>query len=51
MSMLIPVATLSKSSFCGQSIAGIAGFEFCRGHEYLVVVGVVCCQVEVSAAS
>ena len=27
------------------------GFESHRGHEYLSVVSVVCCQVEVSATS
>jgi len=27
------------------------GFESHRGHEYLSVVSVVCCQVEVSASS
>jgi hypothetical protein len=37
---------------CGRSLAGIAGSNPAgRGHGYLSVVSVVCCQVEVSATS
>ena len=39
----------SKAWVCGRSFAGIAGSKTRRGHLYLSLVNVVCCQVEVSA--
>ena len=47
----VPVAARSKAWVWGRWLAGIAGFESRRGHGYLSVVSVVCCQVEVSATS
>ena len=43
----IPVAARSKASFCGQSLAGIAGSNPAGKHEFLPLVTVVCCQVVV----
>ena len=40
--MRIPVSAPSLTRVCSSSLAGIAGFEFCRGMD-------VCCQVEVTA--
>jgi hypothetical protein len=42
------VAVRSKARVCGRSLAGIAGSNFRREHEYLCLVSVVGCQVEVS---
>ena len=42
---------LSRRAAAGRSPAEIVGFESHRGHGYLSVVSVVCCQVEVSATS
>ena len=47
----VPVVARSKAEVCGRSLAGICGFESHREDGYLSVVGVVCCQVEVSATS
>jgi hypothetical protein len=47
----IPVAARSKTWVCGLSLTGIVGSNPARGHEYLSLVSVVCCQVEVSATS
>ena len=44
----IPVATRSKAWVCGRSLAGIL-VSNPTGTWTLVSVGVVCCQVEVSA--
>ena len=38
-----------KAWVWGRSLAGVAGSNFFRGHGWLSVVSVVCCQVEVSA--
>ena len=48
MLLPIPVAARSETWVCGRSLAGVVGFESHRGHEYLSLVFVVCCQVEVS---
>jgi len=42
----VAVATRSKAWVCGRSLAGIAFFEYRRGHGCLSLVCVVCCQVE-----
>jgi len=47
--MTIPVAALSKAWICGCSLAGIACSNPARRHGCLSLVGVDCCQVEVSA--
>ena len=47
----VPVAARSKVWVCGRSLAGIAGSNPARGPKCLPLVGVVCCQVEVSATS
>ena len=47
--MPVPVAAESKTWVYGRSPAEDLGFESHRGHGYLSVVSVVCCQVEVSA--
>jgi hypothetical protein len=44
------VAARSKTWVCGGSLAGIVGLNPAGGHECLSLVGVVCCQVEVSAS-
>ena len=41
---------LSKARVCGRSLAGIAGSNTSGLHGCLCLVGVVCCQVEVSAS-
>ena len=53
-----PILDISRSHTTTQQASGLRplacwdlGFESHRGHEYLSVVGVVCCQVEVSATS
>ena len=46
----IPVAARSKVWVCGRLACWDCGFESHRGHGYLSVVSVVCCQVEVSAS-
>jgi hypothetical protein len=46
----IPVAARSKAWVCGRSIAADCGFESRRGNGCLSFVGVVCCQIEVSAS-
>ena len=44
------MAERSKARVYGLSLAGVAGSNPIRGHEWLSVVSVVCvCQVEVSA--
>ena len=45
----IPVLALSKAWVCDGWLAGIAGSNPAEGHRHLSVVGVVCCQVGVSA--
>ena len=40
------VAAQTKGWICSRSCWD-SGFEFCRGHRYLSLVSVVCCQVEV----
>ena len=45
----IPVAARSKAWIYGRWLTGIVGFESHLGHGCLSLVGVVCCQVEVSA--
>ena len=45
-----PVAARSKAWVCGRSLAYDCGFEFRRRQEYFSLVGVVCCQVEISAS-
>jgi hypothetical protein len=45
----IPVAVRSKAWACGSSLTGIVGSNPARGHGYLSLVSVVCCQIEVSA--
>jgi len=50
MLLSITVAARFTAWVCGHSLAGIAGFEFRRGHVCLSVVSVVCCQVEVFAS-
>ena len=47
--VLVPVAARSNSGVCGRSLAGIVGSNSAGGHGCLSVVGVVYCQVEVSA--
>jgi len=42
---------LSRPAAIGRSPAEIVGSNPTRGHGYLSVVSVVCCQVEVSATS
>ena len=42
---------LNRGAACGRSLAEILGSDSHRGHVYLSVVSVVCCQVEVSATS
>ena len=49
--MPVPVAVRSKAQVCNRSPADDRGFESHRGHGYLSVVSVVCCQVEVSVMS
>ena len=43
-----PILDVSRA---GRTPAEIVGSESHRGHGYLSVVSVVCCQVEVSATS
>jgi hypothetical protein len=43
------VAARSKAWLCSRSLAGTGGFEYRRGHGYLSLLSVVCCQVEVPA--
>ena len=45
------MAARSKAKLCGRSPAEIMGSNPTEGHGCLSVVSVVCCQVEVSAAS
>lgn len=45
------MAVLSKGRVCGRSLAVTGGFESCRRHGYLSVMGVVCCRVEASASA
>jgi hypothetical protein len=45
----VPVAARSKAWVCGRSLAGIAVSNAAGGHRCPSCVGVVCCQVEVSA--
>jgi len=47
--MQIPVAARSKAWNCGRWLAGIAGSNPARGMDILSLVGIVCCQIEVSA--
>ena len=47
----VPVAARSKAWVFGCSPAEIVGSNPTRGHGSLSVVGVVCCQVEVSATN
>ena len=47
----VPVAARSKALVCGRSPAEIVRSNPTGGHGCLSVVGVVCCQVEVSATS
>jgi hypothetical protein len=47
--MPIPVAARSKAWVCGPSLAGIVGSNLAERLGYLPIVGVVCCEVEVSA--
>jgi hypothetical protein len=47
---MIPVDEESNAWVCSRLLAGIAGFESRRGHRYLSLVSVVCCQVGVSAS-
>jgi len=49
--MPVPVAARSKAYVCGRSPPGIVGSNPTGGHGRLSVVIVVCCHVEVSAAS
>jgi hypothetical protein len=49
--MPVPVAARSKALVCGRSSAEIVGSNPVGGHGCLSVVSVVCCQIEVSAAS
>jgi hypothetical protein len=45
----IALPARSKAWVCGLSLCGECGFESRRGHGYLRLMSVVCCQVEVSA--
>ena len=53
-----PIPDVSRSHTTAQQVSGLrpltcwdSGFESHRGHGYLSVVSVVCCQLEVSATS
>ena len=45
----ILVSALSEGWVCGRLLAGIAGSNPAGAHGYLPRVGVLCCQVEISA--
>ena len=46
----VPVAARSKAWVCSRLLAGIVGSNSAGGMDFFSVVGVVCCQVEVSAS-
>jgi hypothetical protein len=48
---LVPVTARSKVQVCGRSPADIVGSDPAGGHGCIFLVIIVCCQLEVSAAS
>ena len=51
VSVLTTMWPYPKAWVCGRSLAGTAGSNPAGGHGCPSVVSVVCCQVDVSAAS